>query len=292
MIITKLRGGLGNQLFQYAIGRQLAENQHTELKLDLSFFADQAGVTPRAYKLRVFKITAAIATPDDENRVLGTPSWRPIKRRLWKMGLDLFHWNYRRENTFGFHPDILKFDRSVVLEGYWQSARYFDSIRSLLLQEITLKEEYVSSANKELTTQIRSTISVAVHVRRGDYVASQIINQQFGLCSLSYYNDAMRLMKEKLELPVFYIFSDDIDWCKQHLDSLGCPMHFIFGNPDFEDLILMSTCNHQIVANSSFSWWAAWLNQSIDKQIIAPKQWFLDPALDTSEVVPSEWIRL
>jgi hypothetical protein len=292
MIISKLRGGLGNQLFQYAIGRQLAERQHTDLKLDLSYFADQTGITPREYKLGVFRTTATIATPDDETNVLGYSRFRPIKRRLWKMGIDLFHWNYLRETTFGFHPEVLQFKGSAILEGYWQSERYFDSIRPLLLQEIYLKEECISSSIALLLQQIKESLSVAVHVRRGDYVTSKIVNQQFGTCSLSYYNNAMNLMKGNLVSPEFYIFSDDIAWCEQHLDGLECPMHFISGNTDFEDLFLMSNCQHQIIANSSFSWWAAWLNPNRDKQVIAPKQWFADPNLNTSEVVPSDWIRL
>ncbi len=292
MVICKLRGGLGNQLFQYALGRQLAENQQTELKLDLSHFENPGQqTTPRDFKLNVFRIKSGLVAPGDEDKVLGVSFLRPVKRRLKKIGLDLFRWNYFRETTFGFHPEILKFHKSAVLEGYWQSERYFPSIRPLLLNELTLKSELVTEDFLALKKEMSDVESVAVHVRRGDYVNHPTVSQEFGVCSLDYYKEAIQYIKQKAGNPVFYIFSDDLEWCRENLPDAGS-LHFVSGFEDYQDLMLIGSCRHQVVANSSFSWWGAWLNPNPQKIVIAPKSWFADPTLDTKDVVPNEWIRL
>lgn len=293
MIIIKLRGGLGNQLFQYALGRKLAKNANTELRLDLTLLHDRTNVTPRAFTLNIFNINATIATKKDEQKILGPRLFRPIKRRLWKMGIDLFHWNYFRETSFEFHPEILEHKGSMVLEGYWQSEDYFKDIRNTLLKELTVKDSLISPEIKMTCQYIKDNESVAVHVRRGDYVANPIVNQLFGICSLEYYEKAIDLMKSQLQNPKFFVFSDDTDWCKMHLKfSPYDQVQFMNGNKDFEDFLFMSSCHHQIIANSSFSWWAAWLNPYQHKKIIAPKNWFVSAELNTSHVVPAEWIRL
>jgi len=291
MIIIKLRGGLGNQLFQYALGRKLAETLNTELKIDLSLLHERTNMTPREYKLNIFAINATIATKQDERKVLGLKLLHPIKRRFWKLGLDLFHWNYFRETSFEFHPELLQHKGSMVLEGYWQSEDYFKDIRPLLLKELTVKESFVSSEIRLQSQHLQQHESIAIHVRRGDYIANPTVNQLFGICTLEYYDNAINWMKQHIQHPTFYIFSDDTDWCKTHFKMPSNEINFITGNKDYEDFLLMSSCRHQIIANSSFSWWAAWLNQNQNKHIIAPKNWFVSSKLNTSHVVPAEWIR-
>jgi Glycosyl transferase family 11. len=292
MIITKIHGGLGNQLFQYAVGRQLAENQRSDLKLDLSHYKNPSkGTSPRTFKLDVFRIKANIVSPGDEDNVLGFPYLRPLKRRLKKMGLDVFRWNYLRETTFGFHPQILSFQKQAVLDGYWQSERYFPTIRSLLLDELVLKDKFVSNRFLSLKQEISAVESVAVHIRRGDYVHKKNVNQEFGVCSLEYYKKAIQLIKTSKQKPVFYIFSDDLAWCRENLPDADS-LHFVSGFKDYQDLMLISSCCHQIVANSSFSWWGAWLNPNSHKIVIAPKTWFASPELDTTDIVPETWLRL
>jgi hypothetical protein len=294
MIITKLRGGLGNQLFQYAIGRQLAESQQTELRLDLSFFGqlNNETTTPRNYRLNVFNINGDLALPTDEDKILGQAWLRPFKRRLRKIGLDLFHWNYFREANFGFHPRVVNFKGAAVLEGYWQSQRYFPDIRSLLLRELTLKDEFVTEGFLAVQQEMKMAQSVAIHVRRGDYVHLAAVNRQFGTCTSEYYAEAIRFMKQKIKKPLFYVFSDELDWCRENLPFNGETVRFISGFQDYQDLLLISSCAHQIIANSSFSWWGAWLNTNPDKIVVAPKTWFANSDLDTRNVVPAAWIRL
>ena len=292
MIIVRIQGGLGNQLFQYAIGRRLAADQHTELVIDISLLncVDEL-TTPREYKLDCFNIVGRISQEGDLDNVLGCKWLRPLKRRLYKMGLDVFHWNYFREVVFGFHPDVVKCRKSAALEGYWQSEYYFLSIRDILLAELTLKDEYTTESFSAIQHEMQTVNSVALHVRRGDYVNHQKINQQFGTCTLEYYAQAIKLMRHKLDEPVFYLFSDDLEWCRENLSD-SASFKIVEGFEDYQDLALISSCAHQIIANSSFSWWGAWLNSNPGKIVIAPKVWFANPQIDTRHVVPNDWIRL
>ncbi len=292
MIITKLQGGLGNQLFQYAIGRRLAIDQKTELKIDIDFYDIQANVTKRDFKLKAFQINADFATKADKIAVLGLSVFQPIKRRLWKMGFDIFRWNYIRESSYGYHSEVLNHTESAHLDGYWQCPLYFESIRSVLLNEITIENKFLTEPFQTKSKEINIKNSVAIHVRRGDYVSNPIVNQQFGVCSVEFYNTAIQYILEKVDKPEFYVFSDDITWCKQNIDSQITPVNFVTGFSDYEDLILMSKCKHQIVSNSTFGWWGAWLNQNPTKIVIAPAVWYVDPTLDTTQLIPSEWIRL
>ena len=294
MVITRLKGGLGNQLFQYAIGRQIAYKQDSELKLDLSYFTNQIDVTPREYKLNYFSINAEIATPKDISNVLGLPLIRSLRRRCWKCGIDIFKWNQKDENGFEFQPELLNYKGSVLLNGYWQNEAYFAAIRSVLLDEIALKPEHLSTSCLEQVKEISETETVAVHVRRGDYISNSESNKTFFVCTLDYYVCAISQIKKELKTPKFYVFSDEIDWCKENLDIelIGKDAQFIAGYQDYEDLWLMSKCKHQIIANSSFSWWAAWLNTNKDKIVIAPKNWFKNADLQNQQIVPTDWLRL
>ena len=289
MIITKLMGGLGNQLFQYSAGKQLAYNQNAELKFDVSFFSNIGKSTPRDYKLSCFNIVDKIADKHDFQEVLGAEWFRPIKRRLWKMGIDLFGWNYFIDQETGFQAEIPKLKKPAVLHGYWQNELYFSNIRSVLLDEIVLKNSLITSKLRNKITDIQDVESVAVHVRRGDYNESI-----FHICPLQYYLQAIKLLKRKYSNAHFFVFSDDIEWCKKNFtaEKFGNFVDYVTGFKDYEDLWLMSRCKHQIIANSSFSWWAAWLNPNPQKSVIAPKQWFKDEIRNSFHTLPEEWIIL
>jgi hypothetical protein len=158
------------------------------------------------------------------------------------------------------------------------------------IRQIFTVKKALNTQTKPFLDQIRACNSVSLHVRRGDYVQNPIINQTHGLCSLEYYEKAVQYMAEKLEKPVFFVFSDDILWCKENL-KLPFPTVFVEGNfLNYEDLTLMSACQHQIVANSSFSWWGAWLNNFAKKIVIAPKKWFNDQEI--KDLIPQTWTRL
>jgi hypothetical protein len=284
MIITQLKGGLGNQLFQYALGRSLAQKYNVPLRLDTSWF----GIVPnRQYDLGNFAISGTVATPEEIDQVKGS-----LITRL----ADRMKPYYRRtsitEQAFQFDPHILSAGPNTYLDGYWQSEKYFKDIAPLIRNEFTVTAQ-PTGKNKELLQQIQETTAVSLHVRRGDYVANKSFNNFHGTSPIEYYEAAVAHIASKVKKPHFYIFSDDPSWTKEHL-IFDYPMTFVTGNDKAaqEDLRLMSNCQHFIVANSTFSWWGAWLASSPKKSIIAPKVWFKAKPNDEIDLIPKDWIRL
>lgn len=284
MIITKLQGGLGNQLFQYSVGRHLAEKNKTDFKLDTSWF----GVVPdRQYDLAKYAIAAEIASADEVRQLRDAVAVK-IKNRI----LPFAERTYAKERFYHFDPEVLKLGSSVYLEGYWQSDKYFSPIADKIRQEFTLTQP-LEGKNDEISKQIEKTNAVSLHVRRGDYVANQHTNNYHGTSPLVYYEAAVAKIAEKVRNPHFFIFSDDPTWTKENL-LFDYPMTFVTGNEKAaqEDLRLMSQCKNFIIANSTFSWWGAWLCGNKDKTVIAPKQWFKTDENNDKDLIPGGWIRL
>jgi hypothetical protein len=288
MIITKINGGLGNQLFQYAAGRALAYRHQTELVLDLSDFSNvPMGNTPRIFELDRYPIVARVASSEEES------GFRFYQGRvLRRMPFLPRPWQQVREPYFQYDPDFVNLPNDVYLDGYWQSYLYFESIASLIHSELQpIKSPGVK--NQELLQVMTQCNSVALHIRRGDYVSNTKAAIHHGVCSLDYYQAAIRQIVENVSNPHFYIFSDDLEWSKVNLE-IGFPATYIghnVGDQAFQDLRLISHCKHQIIANSSFSWWGAWLNQNPHKIVIAPKKWFT-VSKNTSTLFPKEWIAI
>ena len=291
MIIVRLSGGLGNQLFQYATGRALAIRNQVQLVVDdRVFLAD----TFRRFCLPVFNAEYVLASELPAAEDLLPPS-----RKRW---VQFLYWRitrgrslrFVRERTLLFDPAIPKIGPNVYLHGYWQSEQYFCDLESVIRNELTFR---VSPSNENLRwlTDIGSATSVSVHVRRGDYVADAKASRIHGTCSLDYYERAAEEIAGRLKMsPTFYVFSDDPEWVQKNL-RLRFNVRYINHNDDahnYEDLRLMSACQHHIVANSSFSWWGAWLGTHPNKTIIAPRVWFNDPSRNDSSLVPTDWIRL
>lgn len=290
MIIARLKGGLGNQLFQYAMGRVLARKHGTELILDTRGFSQDP---LRNYRLDSFQIQAYPSKHFwffPENRIGRRLNiFLQRFRKLTSQPLTLI-----RETQFSFNPaDLLAPDHSYV-DGYWQSEKYFASIRAQLLQDLCLAIP-LSSSQADLAQAIQNDKdAVGLHVRRGDYVADPTTTAFHGLCSLDWYQQAAGLVCEQVPNANFYVFSDDYEWVKNNL-KLAAPIRFIEPSPDGQeaiDLHLMSLCRHNIIANSSFSWWGAWLNNNPNKIVIAPQRWFAAGHQDTSDLIPEKWIRL
>jgi hypothetical protein len=288
MIITKINGGLGNQLFQYAAGRALAYRHQTELVLDLSDFSNPPmGNTPRIFELDRYPIVARVASSEEESgfrfyqgRVLRRIPFLPRP------------WQHVCEPHFQYDPDFINLPNNVYLDGYWQSYLYFESVAPLLHTEFQ-PPEGPGVKNQELLQAMAQVNSVALHIRRGDYVSNTKAAIHHGVCSLDYYCAAIRKIVENIPNPHFYIFSDDLEWSKANLE-ICFPATYIghnVGDQAFQDLRLISHCRHQIIANSSFSWWGAWLNQNPHKIVIAPKKWFA-VSKNTSTLFPKEWIAL
>ncbi len=280
MIITKLAGGLGNQIFQYAIGRSQTERLGVQLKLDTEHHVKD---TKREYGLKYFNITAPIATSKEVSDLTHNGFFdRLMYNILGKKNMALcFEHDYKK-----FHPDALTISDNTYLAGFWQKEKYFKNIRGILLKEFTLKDP-LPAERDELVKEIQTKNSVSIHIRRGDYILPKY-QKIFYQCTPEYFYSAIKYMQEKVENPHFFIFSNDIEWAK----NLDLPIETTFVDPALahHDLALISMCKHNIIANSSFSWWGAWLNQNPEKIVVAPKQWFIEES--PVDVVPENWIRI
>lgn len=292
MIIVKLKGGLGNQLFQYAAGRHLAEIHKTILKIDISDFATYK---VHAYSLSPFNIQENFASPEEtmpqpvqKIKIID----RVIDLILGKSPKSIRTTTYIREKYFRFDADILNLPDDVYLDGYWQSEKYFTGIAGIISKEFSVKAPQVER-NKDIAELIGSCDSVSLHIRRGTYLQPPY-NSFHGICSLGYYYRCIDYLAPKLKNPHYFIFSDDPDWVSKNL-QINYPVTFIDHNGaarDFEDLRLMTQCNHHVIANSTFSWWGAWLSKNPGKIVLSPKPWFRDPQVDTSDLIPDNWIKV
>lgn len=284
MIYTRLNGGLGNQLFQYAAGVSLANRLKAGLILDARIY-DKAGL--RGYELGHFKITGRVGSgsllPPGRDKPLGYLFWRYARRNP-----KIF-----RERVLGFNNEFPSLQDETYLHGYWQSERYFASHAAELRKEF----EFVSKAtgvNAELLNRISQSHSVSLHVRRGDYV-SKSGGATHGTCTPGYYSRAVETIAGRLgQAFTLFIFSDDPNWARANL-AFSQPTIIVDANDaskGFEDLRLMSACRHHIVANSSFSWWGAWLNARPDKIVIAPERWYANPEMKNPDICPANWLKV
>jgi hypothetical protein len=281
VIIVRLIGGLGNQLFQYAIARRMSIETRQPFKLDLTAYqADPL----RAYSLRPFNTCQDVATPDEIRRA--KPSGFLQRLRYSKRWI-------RESTPYVYDPDVMQARGDVYLEGYWANEAYFKPIESTIRQEFTVTRE-LEGENLAAARAIASTTSVCLHVRRGDYATDPATERFHGLAPLAYYEQAVGRLTQTVTDPHFFVFSDDPAWVREHL-RLTRPATYMTHNgadKDYEDLRLMASCRHHIIANSSFSWWGAWLARSPEQIVIAPAKWLNEPAIDTTGATPPAWIRL
>ncbi|OGI65818.1 hypothetical protein A3A95_01330 [Candidatus Nomurabacteria bacterium RIFCSPLOWO2_01_FULL_39_18] len=274
MIIVRLKGGIGNQMFQYALGRVLALKNNTGLELDTSFLnLNLTTVTKRNFSLDVFNIEAKII----ESSYLVMLFRRIFQRK-------------GREKTFNFDKKILSIGSDVSLDGYWHSPKYFAGFEDVIRKDFTPKNPPVQNI-QNLMDEIRNQNSLCIHVRREDYVG----NKYYEVINSEYYERGIEYISSKTALEKIYVFSDDIDWCRGNL-SFKLPTMFVgdeyAGLKNEGHMYLMSKCRNFIIANSSFSWWGAWLSSYKDKIVVCPKQWFGDASRDTSDLIPEDWIPL
>jgi hypothetical protein len=292
MIVVKLQGGIGNQMFQYAFGLSLSNKLNTTLYLDLSFFKEDHGLTPRKYELDLFNSSINIAGDKLINSFLRPGLFQKI---LKKTGIDQS--NFYRENGLRFGDNVFEIKPPAYFEGFWQSEKYFTGIEDLIRKAFTFKSSLNRQSQEIADTLMQKPNTVSIHVRRGDYVSSKATNELHGLCSVNYYQNAIALIKEDVKAPYFYFFSDDPEWVAQYLlpgvENAILVQHNQ-GVDSWQDMALMSKCRHHITANSSFSWWGAWLNPNKEKIVIAPANWFSPQAghLDPQDLIPNNWIRI
>lgn len=293
MVIVRLLGGLGNQMFQYAAGRRMALANDVPLKLDLSWVTVS---THRAYALHGLSVQEAFATPGELCEIHG-PSGKRVGRffhhlrQRFKIGDP---WTRIHEAWLSpFDQRVLAASERTYLDGYWQSEKYFSDIADTIRREFTIKTPPGPHA-QAIAARITATESVSVHVRRGDYVSDARTNRAHGTCSVDYYRHCVQLVAERIVQPHFFLFSDNPDWVGANL-RLEHPVTLVSRDPastHYEDLRLMSQCRHHIIANSSFSWWGAWLDPRPDKLVLAPQRWGNDPRWDDRDLLPAGWIRV
>jgi Glycosyl transferase family 11 len=296
MIIVKLMGGLGNQMFQYSFGRRMAEKKGVQLKLDLSLLRDRSprpDFTYRDYELNIFNIKEAIAKEEEIKKYTAPKPKNLLPRIFYKIKKRFSSQDLVKEKYYHFDNSVFDVSCNSYLEGYWQSEKYFIDIQEIIREEFQFRDLPIGNI-AELQNKIKSLNSVSIHIRRGDYVSNKATNAYHGVCSLEYYHKAITFLLDKLDAPHFFIFSDEIEWAKENL-IIESPHSFVENDkqvPAYEDMRLMGSCNHHIIANSSFSWWAAWLNDNKNKIVIAPKDWFADTEKNTKDLVPESWIRI
>ena len=291
MIIVKIFSGLGNQMFQYAFARSLSLKTGIPFKMDISALPDKFG---RTYLLDKFDINAVIADRR-EIRHLSEPRFSFLKRIFAKIsGAERPRpKTYKKERRdYVYDEGMLLLEEDAYYDGYWQNQKYFTDHRDIIKRDLAFKEQ-PDARNFAILKEIQDANSVSVHVRRGDYLASAPSARTHGICSPDYYQKAAEMIASKIKDPVFYIFSDEPEWVRKEFD-IKHRCIIVDNNTDRpqEDLRLMSACKHNIIANSTFSWWAAWLNMNPSKIVVAPQKWVVKDNVDASDIVLAGWIKI
>ncbi len=282
-------------MFQYAFGRNLAIKNKTVLLLDINDFNKNIDKnrTPRNYELSVFTIGAQFASKNIITRFIlnNNNLFSRVKVKLYSL---LFNYEYKNHVSFDSHSiNNLNKIRNIYLNGYFQSENYFIENENTIREDFTFKKD-ISDENLYLLKLIKKHESISIHIRRGDYISNKSTNKTHGVCSLEYYKKAVEYISEKVHNPFFFIFSDDVEWVTKNL-KIPYQNKIVTANiktNNYNDMRLMSGCKHNIIANSSFSWWGAWLNKNPDKIVIAPKKWFADSKRETIGLIPNSWLKI
>lgn len=282
MIISRIDGGLGNQMFQYAYGLFLSHTHNTELVLDLDSYRSRP---QHDYLLDRFQIDARIADSSLDSRI---PS-RYRSHSPWSW-LQPGRLRRHKESPFGFQEKHLRVPNNRYLVGYWQSERFFPGLREVLLKHFTLRRP-LSDRSRQIAQRMQQTNSVAIHVRRGDYLTNPGAKKLYHHLGLNYYLACVDDWATQQSDAEVFVFSNDMPWCRENL-QLAWPTHWVDHNSlenAYEDMILMSQSACCVIANSTFSWWSAWLNTRPGKTVYAPPAWFQNGAMDDSNILCSDW---
>ena len=287
MKIVRFLGGLGNQMFQYAFYKALSQ-QFKVVKADLRSFTNYA--LHNGFELeKIFPIKLKHAIPfeinllDHQNRRW---KYRKLRRLLFVKGE-----YYEEKHLFSYNASLFDDLASKLYWGYWQHIQYVNRVADQLRKDFVF-DLPASSRNLDILQELKiEKESIAIHVRRGDYLTDPYLG---GLVDVEYFEKGIALVRERLKNPKFYIFSDDIPWCKQYLNLQEAVfVDWNKGNESYRDMQLMSYCKHAVISNSSFSWWGAWLNSNPNKIVVVPKVWCRSSNVtDTKQMHPSEWIKL
>ncbi|MDG5492245.1 alpha-1,2-fucosyltransferase [Psychroserpens sp. SPM9] len=293
MIIIRLKGGLGNQMFQFALGYVLSETHKCPLKIDTRFFdlsRHNHRVTTRDFELDIFNNSYNFASKKD---ILQFDQLSVIHRINKKLGFNYLK-KYNEPSPV-FQQDLSNIKPPLFLNGYFQSHHYYRGYEEAIRALFSFPTEDFQPKNRDILNTLNSETTLGIHIRRGDYISDPKTNQTHGVCSVDYYMKAIEQLTKNNDKMKLVFFSDDSKWVKNTFEQLSMDKLFVdhnTGKDSWKDLCLMSKCTHNIIANSSFSWWAAWLNAHPQKKVIAPKQWFADRTRNTNDLIPETWIRL
>lgn len=287
-MIVRITGGIGNQMFQYALKLKLDSISKQKCEIDTRFYRRK--IVHNGFELnKVFGICAA----QYDGSIQALADQFPLLYKLFfRMGIrSLKTPHHLTEIRTCFRQDVLSlYERDFYIDGYWQSEEYFQSISDKVRQEFQFNA-FTEQENLHLEQIIRSRQSVSLHVRRGDYVGT---SRFVSLGKTNYYQEAVEYIKANVESPFFIVLSDDISWCKENLDLSEDSIFVTWnqGNKNYRDMQIMSICKHNIIANSSFSWWGAWLNNNPEKIIVAPSRFFNGNVEDESHIIPKSWKKI
>ena len=292
MVVVKLFGGLGNQLFQYSFGKYLANQLNTSVRFDVQTDVILSNFTPRGLGLSAFNIKIDLATNENINEMkfFSNGFFEKVERKVTQKFPSLRN-TYFVESLSHRLIEPMFIRDNCYYEGYWQAYEYLTLNEKICFNSDILAGSNISGNQIELINEIKTTDSVSLHIRRGDYISIKVNSKIFQICTLDYYQNAIAFIEKKIENPVFFVFSDEIEWAKENLR--GDNFVFVTGNEPSTDLYFMSLCKHNIIANSTFSWWGAWLNQDRNKIVIAPNQWYVGELNDSfRNLIPQCWIRI
>lgn len=294
MIISRLQGGLGNQLFQYAAGREIATLLNRPHSIDISLLQrPSSGDTPRNFELGLFSENSRLLT-EQELSDIGIIGPSRFTRLLGDIGISYKGVLYLRDKLRNYPSDLIyKNGKIVVLDGFWASESFFPNIAAELRHDFS-KLVKAQIDNDCLLQHINSSNSVSIHVRRGDYISNKSAASVFSILDSNYYFSAIDFIKSICVMDCsFFIFTDDPEWVKKNFSILDKYI-LVSGTGKYSSLhemFLMSQCKYNIIANSTFSWWAAWLNLNRNKTVVHPKAWFIDRATPL-KFIPEGWITI
>lgn len=305
VVIVRLSGGIGNQMFQYSTARSFAYHKKAQLKADITAYSNTSKDTKRKFVVNILNTNITIAekkdiavfiSPDNLKEklihlLINADTNTTIGKILYKLGATMTNYIIIRQPHFNYYNIFEHKKKHTYLVGDWQSEKYFKSIERIIRKEFKLKLRY-EDTRQDIIKLIISQQSVSIHVRRGDY-KNKTNSAIYYSCLIDYYTNALNIIKEKYPDISVFVFSDDISWTKKKLKPQS-PVLFIEKHKINEayDLLLMSKCKHNIIANSTFSWWAAWLNSNPEKIVIAPDKWFKNDKINTDDLYPEGWIKI
>lgn len=291
MVVVKIKGGLGNQMFQYAFGLSIANKYGKDLYLDLTWYNDTSIDTKRKFLLNNYIENYNIASDSMIKKMIGERTFiNLLQFKLENIFLPIYWRRYILEKKPQYDSRVFEINKDVYFDGTWMNENYF-GINKDYIKDIYSKRPDLNLYQEEIETQIRQSDSVSVHIRRGDYANNITTNKYHGLVPIAYYKSLIEEISQINPNTHFFFFSDDIDWVRENIKSNHNYTYVLQSKYGMEhhDLYLMSLCNFNIIANSTFSWWAAWLNSNPQKKVYAPRKWS-STILDSKDILPNNWI--